>query len=112
MSTTIAIVLEVTGDAWAEAPDGSRRALKEGDALMAGERLITADDARVQLDFGYDNTAIIDGGVTILATAEMASDFLPSREDTELTESSINEALASIEAALGGAIEDAEAQPR
>ena len=109
MSTTIAIVLNVSGTAWAEAPDGSRRLLEEGSALMAGERLVTEDDARVQLDFGYDNLTVIEGGTTILATAEMAGDFIPVSADTSLEDDSVAQALASIEAALGGSIEDAEA---
>jgi hypothetical protein len=109
MSTTIAIVLNVSGTAWAEAPDGSRRLLEEGSALMAGERLVTEDDARVQLDFGYDNLTVIEGGTTILATAEMAGDFIPVSANTSLEDDSVAQALASIEAALGGSIEDAEA---
>ncbi|WP_417515823.1 Ig-like domain-containing protein [Marinobacter sp.] len=109
MSTTIAIVLNVSGKAWAEAPDGSRRLLEEGGALMAGERLITEDDARILLDFGFGNSAIVEGGTSILATAEMAGNFVPARADSGLEDDSIAQALASIEEALGGSIEDAEA---
>ncbi|WP_372983033.1 retention module-containing protein, partial [Marinobacter sediminum] len=109
MSTTVAIVANISGEAWAEAPDGSRRPLEAGDALMAGERLITAENAQIVLDFGYGETAAFGGGVTILASAEMASDFVASQQDTVVEDDSVAAALASIEEALGGAIEDAEA---
>ena len=109
MSITIAIVLNVSGKAWAEAPDGSRRLLDEGSALMAGERLITEDDTRILLDFGYGNSTIIEGSTTLLATPEMAGNFAPELADTSVEDDSIAQALASIEEALGGSIEDAEA---
>ncbi|SNB59111.1 type I secretion C-terminal target domain (VC_A0849 subclass) [Marinobacter sp. es.042] len=110
MSITIAIVLNVSGKVWAEAPDGSRRLLEQGDALMLGERLITAEDGRVLLDFGYNNTATVDSGVTILASAELASNFVPSpNEDSIVEDESVAQALAAIEEALGTSIEEAEA---
>ncbi|WP_286220915.1 VCBS domain-containing protein [Marinobacter apostichopi] len=109
MSTTVAVVANISGEAWAEAQDGSRRPLEAGDALMAGERLITAENAQIVLDFGYGETAAFGGGVTILASAEMASDFVASQQDTVIADDSVEAALASIEQALGGAIEDAEA---
>ncbi|MBE01707.1 MAG: hypothetical protein CL958_01185, partial [Euryarchaeota archaeon] len=109
MSFTVAIVLKVSGKAWAEAPDGSRRLLKEGDALMVGERLVTADDGRVLLDFGYDQTTTIEGGVAVLASPEMATDFTPAPYETTVEDDSVAQALAAIEEALGSSIEEAEA---
>ncbi|MBU2953321.1 retention module-containing protein, partial [Marinobacter sp. F3R08] len=109
MSVTVAIVLNTTGKAWAEAPDGSRRLLETGDALRAGDILITEDNARVLLDFGYSNTATIDGGIRILASAEMAPDFNPAVDDTSVAQDSVAEALASIEAALGSSLDDIDA---
>ncbi|MBY6192164.1 hypothetical protein KUW06_00005, partial [Marinobacter hydrocarbonoclasticus] len=109
MSITIAIVVNVTGNAWAEAPDGSRRLLQPGDALMLGERLITADDGRVTLDFGYNNEATVDSGVSILASAELANNFAPTAADNSLEDSSVAQALAAIENALGSSLDDIEA---
>ncbi|MBW3198859.1 hypothetical protein, partial [Marinobacter nauticus] len=109
MSITIAIVVNVTGNAWAEAPDGSHRLLQPGDALMLGERLITADDGRVTLDFGYNNEATVDSGVSILASAELANNFVPAATDNSLEDSSVEQALAAIEDALGSSLDDIEA---
>ncbi|MCP1366774.1 retention module-containing protein, partial [Halomonas sp. BBD48] len=51
MSTPIATVLSVTGQAWARDADGNLRPLEPGDVLLEGEELITGENGRVQLDF-------------------------------------------------------------
>ncbi|QHS10151.1 Ig-like domain-containing protein [Sinimarinibacterium sp. NLF-5-8] len=59
--TVIATVVNLSGQAWARQPDGSLRALKVGDSLMANEVLITADSAKIVLDFGDAREVVIDG---------------------------------------------------
>lgn len=50
--TTLAIVVFLTGQAWAENANGERRELNVGDQLGTDETLIMAAGARVDLDFG------------------------------------------------------------
>ncbi|WP_309043112.1 immunoglobulin-like domain-containing protein [Marinobacter sediminicola] len=50
--TTLAIVVSLVGQAWAENANGERRALEVGDQLAVDETLIMAEGARIDLDFG------------------------------------------------------------
>ncbi|AXY43623.1 retention module-containing protein [Halomonas sp. JS92-SW72] len=112
---TIATVISITGQAWARDADGNLRELRVGDTLQEGETLVTADNARVQLDFGDGlGPTVIDGGQQVAMTPELdaeqpvaASEFSALDEDLEALLAAIDEGegdlLDALDATAAGA---------
>ncbi|MFD1007226.1 immunoglobulin-like domain-containing protein, partial [Oceanisphaera ostreae] len=79
---TLATIVSLTGQAWAQASTGERRALKVGDRLTADEILVTAQGTVVGVDFGNGNEltfvgeqqVVVAEGADISATAKTESD--------------------------------------
>ncbi|MBE0489745.1 MAG: retention module-containing protein, partial [Halomonas sp.] len=112
---TIATVISIIGQAWARDADGNLRELRVGDTLQEGETLVTADNARVQLDFGDGlDPTLIDGGQQVVMTPELdaeqpvaASEFSALDEDLEALLTAIDEGegdlLEALDATAAGA---------
>uniref|UniRef100_UPI0025BB4DE6 retention module-containing protein n=1 Tax=Halomonas sp. TaxID=1486246 RepID=UPI0025BB4DE6 len=112
---TIATVISITGQAWARDADGNLRELRVGDTLQEGEILVTADNARVQLDFGDGlDPTLIEGGQQVAMTTELdsgqpvaASEFSALDEDLEALLAAIDEGegdlLDALDATAAGA---------
>ncbi|SDK85603.1 type I secretion C-terminal target domain (VC_A0849 subclass) [Modicisalibacter muralis] len=101
MSTPIATVLSVTGQAWARDADGNLRVLEPGDVLLEGETLITSDNGRVRLDFGDAEPVAIGPGQSIAMLAELNADNPVPEDEAATTDESVEALLAAIEAGEG-----------
>ncbi|WP_445001434.1 Ig-like domain-containing protein [Halomonas mongoliensis] len=111
----IATVISISGQAWARDADGNLRELRVGDTLQEGETLVTADNARVQLDFGDGlGPTVIDGGQQVAMTPELdssqpsePSEFSALDEDLEALLAAIDEGegdlLDALDATAAGA---------
>ncbi|WP_146951016.1 retention module-containing protein, partial [Halomonas cupida] len=64
---TVAIITAVSGKAWVKDAEGNLRVAQEGDALLAGEVLITADGASVGLAFMDGRPPVVIGEATQVA---------------------------------------------
>ncbi|MGR4068003.1 retention module-containing protein [Billgrantia sp. C5P2] len=88
---SIAIVLSISGQAWARDASGNLRELRVGDALQEGETVVTSNGGDVQLDFGDNlDPTLIEGGEQVVMTQELgadqsvdASEFAALDEDLE-----------------------------
>ncbi|MCE8040284.1 retention module-containing protein [Halomonas sp. MCCC 1A11062] len=69
---SIAIVLSISGQAWARDASGNLRELSVGDTLREGETVVASQGGGVELDFG-DNTApaLIQDGEQVVLTPEL-----------------------------------------
>nr|WP_297459345.1 retention module-containing protein [uncultured Halomonas sp.] len=105
MSTPIATVLSVTGQAWARDADGNLRALEPGDVLLEGETLITSDNGRVRLDFGDAEPVAIGPGQTVAMLAELDADNPVPDDEATTTDESVDALLAAIEEGEGDLLE-------
>ncbi|MGP6460818.1 retention module-containing protein [Pseudomonas parakoreensis] len=67
MATLIGIVTKVIGQVFAQGPDGTRRALVEGDRLFAGDQVITGAEGAVaiHLQNGHELTLGRDSSMTL-----------------------------------------------
>lgn len=83
--STLAVVVSLIGQAWAENADGERRALEVGDRLGADETLIMEEGAHVNLDFGDNQQLTFLGEQQV--TAEERADFIEQTESLESLES-------------------------
>ncbi|MCE8002280.1 retention module-containing protein [Billgrantia ethanolica] len=72
---SIAIVLSISGQAWARDASGNLRELRVGDTLQEGETVVTSTGGEVQLDFGDNlDPSQIEGGEQVLITQELSTD--------------------------------------
>lgn len=76
--TTLAIVVSLVGQAWAENANGERRALEVGDQLAIDETLIMEEGARVDLDFGDNQQLTFLGEQQV--SAEARGEFIEQGE--------------------------------
>ncbi|TQE99400.1 MAG: retention module-containing protein, partial [Spiribacter salinus] len=97
MAEVIAIVQEVEGDVWARSADGEMRLLRSGDSVFAGETVVTAQDARVNLDLDNGETVQLAGGQSLFMSTEMLADAEPSSEEQAVTDPGAEEVLALLE---------------
>ncbi|PMR71593.1 retention module-containing protein, partial [Halomonas heilongjiangensis] len=95
---SIATVVSLSGQAWARDAEGNLRELRVGDSLQEGETLVTADNARVELDFG-DNLAptLIEGGQQIAMTPDLDADRPVDVEDASALDEDLEALLAALE---------------
>ncbi|WP_144244162.1 retention module-containing protein [Nitrincola sp. A-D6] len=68
MSPQVATIVSLTGEVSARAEDGTIRVLTQGDALFAGEVLITADGSQVVLDYGNGELVSLNGPQSLQLT--------------------------------------------
>ncbi|QGT78142.1 retention module-containing protein [Guyparkeria halophila] len=97
MAEVIAIVQEVEGDVWARSADGEMRLLRAGDSVYAGETVVTAQDARVNLDLDNGETVQLAGGQSLFLSTEMLADAEPSSDEQAVTDPGVEEVLALLE---------------
>lgn len=88
---TLAIVVSLVGQAWAQAANGDRRELRVGDRLRGDEVLITAPGAQVDLDFGDnqllsfigEQNALVDDAIALTTMQVPAPAPLNIRQQAE-----------------------------
>ncbi|WP_445006117.1 retention module-containing protein [Halomonas mongoliensis] len=98
----IATVISISGQAWARDADGNLRELRVGDTLQEGETLVTADNARVQLDFGDGlGPTVIDGGQQVAMTPELDSSQLAEPSEFSALDEDLEALLAAIDEGEG-----------
>ena len=99
--TTLAIVVTLVGQAWAENANGERRALEVGDQLAVDETLIMAEGARIDLDFGDNQQLTFLGEQQV--TPEVRGDLIEQTESlSSLETNDLPEPVTPIESDRGG----------
>ncbi|WP_431023493.1 retention module-containing protein [Halomonas sp. H5] len=96
---SIAVVLSVTGQAWARDAEGNLRELRPGDVLQEGEVVVTSDDGSVDLDFGGGEAGlvVIEPGQEVLMQAELAPDAEVDAEQASVQDDEVEALLAALE---------------
>lgn len=93
MATVIATVLNADGDVWARDENGNLRKLEAGDKLYAGETLVTAANANVQLDFADSaNPVTIGGGQEIAMVPGLAPEGSSDQQNADTGDENILDA--------------------
>ncbi|RBW51424.1 DUF5801 repeats-in-toxin domain-containing protein [Marinobacter sp. F3R11] len=77
--TTLAIIVSIVGQAWAENANGERRVLAVGDQLGVDETLILEEGARIDLDFGDNQQLTFVGEQQV--TADQRSELVEQNEN-------------------------------
>ncbi|MFZ3204788.1 MAG: retention module-containing protein, partial [Pseudomonas sp.] len=103
MATLIGTVRQVVGEVFAVAEDGGRRPLSAGDAVFAGERILTTDGAAVGIDLVQGGELTLGRETDFLLTEQLQADA----QDGEASAAPTAAALADVEA-LQQAIEAGE----
>ncbi len=98
-STALAVVVTVSGQVVARSEHGQVRTLRVGDRLAAGEVVLTARDAQVELAFADNERLTIDGNRTVTLTGELVEALRPSIDEAELQPETADDLIATI---LGG----------
>jgi len=93
MANSVATVVSLQGQAWAKSPDGTQRPLKVGDRVTAEEVVITATDARIELDFGDGKPVAIAGNQEVLMDLNLWTDLAADKQDAAVDSASIEQAL-------------------
>ncbi|SEG42436.1 retention module-containing protein [Billgrantia desiderata] len=95
---SIAIVLSISGQAWARDASGNLRELSVGDTLREGETVVTSQGGGVELDFG-DNTAPtqIQGGEQVALTPELNAEELLEPSEFAALDQDIEALLAALD---------------
>ncbi|WP_346064029.1 retention module-containing protein, partial [Halomonas salifodinae] len=96
---SIAVVLSVTGQAWARDAEGNLRELRPGDVLQEGEVVITSDDGSVDLDFGGGEAGlvVIEPGQEVLMQAELVPGAEVDAEQASVQDDEVEALLAALE---------------
>lgn len=97
MANPVATIAFIDGQAWAKAPDGNLRALALGDVLGADEVLVTAEGARVELDFGEGPAVAIAGGQEVGMGPDLWEVTVTDPSDAALADASVQQALSILE---------------
>ncbi|WP_417585986.1 retention module-containing protein [Nitrincola sp.] len=108
MSPQVAIIVSVSGDVSARAEDGTIRVLSPGDALYAGEVLISADGSQVVLDYDKGELVSLNGPQNLLLTENQITASAPEPVESEITDPSVDSILAALEGD-GDLLDDLEA---
>lgn len=100
METVIATILSITGEAWARDENGNLRQLQPGDQLLAGEVLVTAPNAQVQLDFVDGTPAVtVAGGQEIAMTPDLAqAQDTDQTDDSSVLDQNVQDIIAALNA--------------
>ncbi|MEH6607704.1 MAG: retention module-containing protein, partial [Pseudomonadales bacterium] len=94
-ASVIAIVLEITGQAYARNSDGELRELSVGDKLLEGEVLITSADGRVELEMRDGHPMIVDSMPEMTLTADLLASESPALTESGLEGATIATVVAS-----------------
>lgn len=97
MANPSATVAFIDGKAWAKAPDGSLRALAVGDVINTNEVLVTAEGARVELDFGDGSAIAIAGGQEVGMGPDLWEITVTDPSDAALADASVQQALTILD---------------
>ncbi len=99
---TIATVTAITGQAWARDADGNLRELSIGDTLQEGEVLVTADGARVELDFGDNlDPTVIQGGEEVAMTPQLSGEEAVAEDEASALDEDLEALLTAIDEGEG-----------
>ncbi|MCJ8288022.1 retention module-containing protein, partial [Halomonas sp.] len=104
----IAIVVQVTGQAWARDAEGNLRPLAEGDRLTEGEVVITETGARVNL-VQPDGTRLAQLGGEVEVAISEAINEQGSADDEVIEDAEVARVLALLEEGEGDLLEALEA---
>ncbi|MDN3521042.1 retention module-containing protein [Halomonas ramblicola] len=106
----IATVIAITGQAWARDAQGNLHELRVGDTLAEGEVLVTADNARVELDFGDGlDPTLIQGGQEVAMTPELSADEAVTQEEASALDEDLEALLTAIDEGEGDLLEELDA---
>ncbi|CAM5224898.1 retention module-containing protein [Alishewanella longhuensis] len=97
MSNAAATVVFLQGKVWAKASDGITRPLELSSVLNAGDLLVTAEGARVELDIGGIELLIINGGQEVVISREIGSQETAFPEQTLLDDTNVSQVLTILE---------------
>jgi hypothetical protein len=97
MATSVATVAFIQGKVWAKSADGSMRLLAQGDVLNADEVVITAEGARVELDFGDGQAVALAGGQEVGLGPDLWEVSVTDRNEAEIVDESVEQVLALLE---------------
>ncbi|PRY70746.1 retention module-containing protein, partial [Halomonas ventosae] len=107
---TIAIIISISGQAWARDEAGNLRELRVGDTLQEGETLVTSDNGRVELDFadGLDPT-MIEGGQEVVMAPDLDVEQPVAAEEASAQDEDLEALLTAIDEGEGDLLEDLDA---
>ncbi|WP_186810019.1 retention module-containing protein, partial [Bisbaumannia pacifica] len=96
---SIAVVLSITGQAWARDAEGNLRELRPGDVVEEGEVVVTSADGSVELDFGGGEAGlvVIEPGQEVLMQPELAPDAEVDPEQASVQDEEVEALLAALE---------------
>ncbi|WEN41485.1 Alginate lyase 7 [Thauera sp. GDN1] len=106
MAQAIAVVVAVTGRAFARDAEGNLRALKAGDTLKEGEVVITMSGGSVELAMSDGAPMTVAADQTVTLTADVSETTRPAREDAEIIQGTVDQVIQALE--RGADIEDLE----
>lgn len=101
----VAHVVSLQGEAYARSADGSRRRLKEGDAIHVGETVVTGKDAVMVLACTDGQQMTLLPEETFQMSAEVAADFQPEPKQAAVGAGEIDSIVQAIE--QGGDLDQA-----
>jgi VCBS repeat-containing protein len=85
MATLIGIVSKVIGQVFAQASDGTRRALIEGDRLFAGDQLVTGAEGAVAVKLENGQELTLGRGSSLQMTSQLLADHASHVNTPEAT---------------------------
>ncbi|MBE8717131.1 retention module-containing protein [Cellvibrio polysaccharolyticus] len=97
MANSVATVAFIEGKVWAKSADGSMRLLAQGDVLNADEVVITAEGARVELDFGDGQAVALAGGQEVGLGPDLWEVSVTDRNEAEIVDETVEQVLALLE---------------
>lgn len=93
MTNAVATVAFIQGQAWAKAADGTMRPLSLGAVLNEGEIVVTAQGARVELEFGQGDTIAINGGQEVAMSRDLNLQTATTEDEAKLDDGSVQQAM-------------------
>ncbi|MEP6360375.1 MAG: retention module-containing protein [Halioglobus sp.] len=96
-NVAIATVKAVVGKAYARNADGELRELRPGDTVMEGETVVTPDGGSVELSMSDGSPLVISDMPEMTLTADLVAQTASTREESEVTDETINDVLAALE---------------
>ncbi|NMG43255.1 retention module-containing protein [Aromatoleum toluvorans] len=107
MAQAIAVVVAVTGKAFARDVKGNLRPLKAGDTLQEGESVITMAGGHVELAMSDGAPMAIAADQTVTLTADVSATTRPAPEDAQVSQATVDQVIQALE--QGGNLDDIEA---
>ncbi|MCC4117519.1 retention module-containing protein, partial [Aromatoleum toluclasticum] len=107
MAQAIAVVVAVTGRAFARDVKGNLRPLKAGDTLQEGEVVITMSGGHVELAMSDGAPMVVSADQVVTLTSEVSATTRPGREDAQVSQGTVDQVIQALE--QGGNLDDLEA---